>query len=258
MLRHKNVDSGGRAHKFLAPSLHSILLTVLVATYAGTAWADAPGTTLKSAVQQALDENPEIRSRVEAFYASKHDRREAFGGYLPSVDANVSVGTANREYDRRGSFSRNYGEISLTQMLFDGFRVKNRVKRFDHLSRARYYELLDEMENKTLEVADAYLGVRRYREMVKLAQRNLDNHMKTYENVLQRSSTGVGNAADLQQVRGRLALARSNMMTEQANLQTVTARYQRLVGSVPGDVQESVFSQRYAIPAGIKSMLRTS
>lgn len=181
---------------------------------------------LNDVVRQTLDTNPEIQSLVEAFYAATDDRREVFSGYLPSVDIDASMWRANREFDNRSNFSRNYAEISLTQMLFDGFRVKNRLARFDHASRARYYELLDEAQNKALEVTDAYLGVQRYRHLVTLAQRNVDNHLRTYEHVSERAGSGVGNKADLQQVEGRLALARSNLMTEVANLQSVTARYQ--------------------------------
>lgn len=201
-------------------------------------------TDLLSVVQSTLDTNPEIRAHLDAFNASVHDRREVFGGYLPSVDVSASMGQAAREFDNRGSYSRNYAEVSLTQMLFDGFRVRNALAKADHTSRVRYYELLSEAETKALEASEAYLSVQRHRELVKLAQDNLANHQRVHEHIGQRAERGVSNRADLQQIEGRLSLARTNLMTEVANLQSVTARYQRLTGQLP-----AAELQPYAVPA---------
>lgn len=201
-------------------------------------------TDLLSVVQNTLDTNPELRAQLDAFHASTEDRREVFGGYLPSIDLNASVGQANRQFDNRSDYSRNYAEISLTQMLFDGFRVRNALAKADHTSRVRYYEMLDEAETKALEASEAYLSVQRHRELVKLAQDNLANHQRVHEHIGQRAERGVSNRADLQQIEGRLSLARSNLMTEVANLQSVTARYQRLVGQLP-----AAELQPYEVPA---------
>ncbi|SFQ85024.1 outer membrane protein, adhesin transport system [Halopseudomonas formosensis] len=213
-------------------------------------------TDLLSVVQTTLDTNPELRAHLDAFHASTEDRREVFGGYLPSIDLSASVGQANRQFDNRSDYSRNYAEISLTQMLFDGFRVRNALAKADHTSRVRYYELLDEAETKALEASEAYLSVQRHRELVKLAQDNLANHQRVYEHVGQRAERGVSNRADLQQIEGRLSLARSNLMTEVANLQSVTARYQRLVGQLPAEQLQPYEVPAARIPAELGQVLR--
>lgn len=213
-------------------------------------------TDLLSVVQTTLDTNPELRAHLDAFHASTEDRREVFGGYLPSIDLSASVGQANRQFDNRSDYSRNYAEISLTQMLFDGFRVRNALAKADHTSRVRYYELLDEAETKALEASEAYLSVQRHRELVKLAQDNLANHQRVYEHIGQRAERGVSNRADLQQIEGRLSLARSNLMTEVANLQSVTARYQRLVGQLPAEQLQPYEVPAARIPAELGQVLR--
>lgn len=213
-------------------------------------------TDLLSVVQTTLDTNPELRAHLDAFHASTEDRREVFGGYLPSIDLSASVGQANRQFDNRSDYSRNYAEISLTQMLFDGFRVRNALAKADHTSRVRYYELLDEAETKALEASEAYLSVQRHRELVKLAQDNLANHQRVYEHIGQRAERGVSNRADLQQIEGRLSLARSNLLTEVANLQSVTARYQRLVGQLPAEELQPYEVPAARIPAELGQVLR--
>ncbi|PRB82893.1 TolC family outer membrane protein [Pseudomonas sp. MYb185] len=219
--------------------------------------ATEQNTDLLSVVQSTLDTNPELRSRLDAFYASTEDRREVFGGYLPTIDLNASVGQANREFDNRSDYSRNYAEVSLTQMLFDGFGVRNRLAKADHTSRVRYYELLDEAETKALEASEAYFDVLRHRELVKLAQDNLANHQRVHEHIGQRAERGVSNRADLQQIEGRLSLARSNLMTEVANLQSVTARYQRLVGQLPADELQPYEVPGARVPGELGQVLRT-
>lgn len=213
-------------------------------------------TDLLSVVQRTLDTNPELRARLDAFHASTEDRREVFGGYLPSIDLSTTVGQANRQFDNRSDYSRNYAEISLTQMLFDGFRVRNALAKADHTSRVRYYELLDEAETKALEASEVYLSVQRHRELVKLAQDNLSNHQRVYEHIAQRAGRGVSNRADLQQIEGRLSLARSNLMTEVANLQSVTARYQRLVGQLPAEQLQPYEVPAARVPGELGQVLR--
>jgi len=240
----------------------TIRVAKLVLAFSLTAGAGvviaAQQDNLLSVVQESLEKNPEIHVRLNAFQAATHDQREAFGGYLPSLDLNASVGTGDRDYDARGSYSRNYAEISLTQMLFDGFRVRNAVARTEHSSRARYYELLDEAERKALEVAEAYLSVMKFREQVTLAQENVANHQRVQRHVSERASRGVSNRADLKQIDGRLSLARSNLLTEVANLQTVTARFQRLVGRFPAEDLTPYEVQADAVPDDLWQVLNSA
>ncbi|MFA7552629.1 MAG: TolC family outer membrane protein [Spongiibacteraceae bacterium] len=220
--------------------------------------AEKPQDDLLSVVQEALETNPELQFSLHAFQASTHDQREAFGGYLPSLDLNASGGRGDRDYDGRGSYSRNYAEVSLTQMLFDGFRVRNAVARAEHSSRARYYEFLEEAETKALESSEVYLSVLRHRALVTLAQKNVANHQRVQRHVSDRVGQGISNRGDLQQIDGRLSLARSNLMTEIANLQSVTARFQRLVGRFPAENLSPYKVRDGAVPEELRQVLKTA
>ena len=221
------------------------------------AFASQAQDDLLSVVQETLNSNPELQFQLDAFNASVDERRQAFGGYLPSLDLNLSAAQAERDFDNRGSYNRNYAEISLTQMLFDGFKVRNELAKAEHTSLARYYDLLDEAQTKALEASDAYLAVLRHRELVTLAQQNLAHHQRVQEQVADRAKRGVSNRADLQQVDSRVSLARSNLVTEITNLQTVTARFQRLVGRFPADQLSGFEIPEQAIPSSISSVLET-
>lgn len=84
------------------------------------------------------------------------------------------------------------------------------------------------------------MDVQRYRDLVQLAQTNVNNHQRVYNQIQQKTKQGVGNGADLAQISGRLSLAQTNLMTEQANLNDVSARFARIVGVEPSANLEPV------------------
>ena len=192
--------------------------------------------TLEQAVGAAIDTQPEVRARWAAFQASESDRSAARAGYLPSIDVNGEFGATARDYDGRGWYTRGRAEVSVSQMLFDGFFTSSRVKQAGQTRVARYFELMDAVQQKALEAIVAYEDVRQYRATVALAEQNLTAHADVLKLMQERTVSGVGTGADLEQASGRYALAQSNLLTEQANLHDVTARFQRIVGQLPAPV----------------------
>ena len=215
----------------------------------------APITTLDQAVERAINTQPEVQARWEAFLASGEDRRAARGGYLPSIDVRGEFGEASREFDDRGWFTRDNVELSITQMLFDGFLVRSQLKEADQDRLARYYELLDEVQNKALEALEVYEDVRQYRQTLALAQKNYATHENVLALIQERAQSGVSNKADLQQASGRLALAEANLLTERSNLHVVMAHFQRVVGSRPADRLEDFEVASARVPADFATVI---
>ncbi|MFG6177817.1 TolC family outer membrane protein [Halomonas sp. THAF12] len=194
----------------------------------------SPGSSdLQGVVQRSISTNPEVQAAWQAFQAAGYDRRAAWGNYLPSLDASAGVGREDRERDGRGSYDTDYAELTLSQMIYDGFATSSEVERLDRAELVRYYELLDASETTSLEAVRAYLDVQRYRELVRLAQESYRKHLEVFNQIEARALSGAGRGVDLEQISGRLALAESNLMTEASNLHDVTARYQRIIGELP-------------------------
>ncbi|PAU76641.1 agglutination protein [Halomonas salipaludis] len=196
----------------------------------------SPGASnLHDVVQRSISTNPEVRAAWNGLNAAGHMVDSARGNYLPSIDVSAGVGREDREGDGRGSYDTGFAELTLNQMLYDGFATRSEVERLDRAKRVSYYELLDASEDVALEATRAYLDVQRYRELVRLAQQNHADHQRVFERVEERVESGTGRGVDMQQISGRLSLAESNLMTEASNLHDVTARYQRLVGDLPAE-----------------------
>ncbi|MDC8802597.1 TolC family outer membrane protein [Halomonas pacifica] len=215
------------------------------------AWAQASSEQLREVAQQALTSNPQVQSAYHGFLGAEHQVDVARGGYLPSIDVTAGIGQESREGDGRGSFDSDFAEISLTQMIYDGFATRSEVERLDRAKLVRYYELLGASEEVTLEVTRTYQDVRRYRELVELARDNYAKHLEVFEQIEQRVLAGAGRRVDLEQISGRLALAESNLITEASNLHDVSARYQRLVGALPADALAPAPSFEAELPASV-------
>lgn len=209
------------------------LLAFLLVPYC----AHAQVADLKDAAQQAVLSNPEVLARFHALEATKAERDAAFGGFLPRVDVSASTGR-ERRYDNPAlpnSVSQRSNAITLTQLLYDGFATYNDVKRLDHASLVRLFELYDASETVALEVVRAYTDVLRYRTLVEMAEENYVRHRSVFEQIQKKAAAGVGRRVDLEQAAGRLALSEANLLTDTANLHDVSARFQRLVGMPPPD-----------------------
>jgi len=217
--------------------------------------SEASEAVLKETVTQAVNYSPEVQASWHEFLASQQDIRVAKSGYLPSVDLSASAGSRRRDYDGRGNYSANQGEISLTQSLFEGFRTSGQVEHFSQASQVRYFELMDVVESTALEAVRAYQDVVRNRELVRLARDNYAKHREVYSQIEERVVSGVGRRVDLEQVAGRLALAETNLLTEASNLHDVSARYLRIVGQLPPETLPETELANQTLPANIREAL---
>jgi len=191
-------------------------------------------SNLHDAVLQAVTENPEVLAKWNALRAARHEKKAAKGANYPRLDLSGRVGYNKQNNDIRDqNFRPREASLELTQLLFDGFATRNNIRKFDHISLTRYFELLEMSENIALETTRAYLDVLKYRKLLTLATENYSQHLTIYTQVEERVTAGVGRGVDLQQASGRLALAESNRITEATNLHDVSARYLRIVGEPP-------------------------
>lgn len=229
-----------------------ILGVILIGFFSGASQAQ----TAKEAVLQAIESNPDVQASWHAYKAAVQEVKIARAGYWPTVDLSASTGNANRDYDERSTYSTTQGEISLTQMLFNGFKTSSEVKYFNNASLVRYYELMSSVETTALEAVRAYEDVVRTRELVELARANHEKHREVYNQIEDRAQSGVGRRVDLEQVAGRLALAESNLLTEASNLHDVTARYLRVVGKLPEDALDTSALSNHFLPGDIKEALQ--
>lgn len=215
---------------------------------------------LREIAQQAVLKSPEVTTKWRNYKAADEEIGVARGGYFPRLDLSAGAGRENLQTpptNTKDDYSRRGYSLTLNQMVFDGFATRSEVRKLDKARLVRYYELLEASENVALEASKAYLDVLRYRFMLDLAEDNYVRHKATHEQLKARTASGVGRRVDLEQAGSRLALAEVNLTTETANLHDVSARYQRLVGSMPPGVIIPPRLVGSALPPSPKAALET-
>ena len=243
--------------KTIKLSLSSLSLAIL--SVAAHAQSTQP-TGLAAAVQQAINNNPDVTARLNALRAAANEVDVARGQYLPSVDLSASVGRDSDRITSRSpasqSLSRNGLALSASQILWDGMATSKEVSRLGHARLTRYFEFLGATEETALEATRAYLDVERYRKLVSLAEDNYVQHKYAFDQLQTKFKAGVGRGVDAEQANARLALAESNLTTEQANLHDVSARYLRIVGDLPPASSTAVNPQlsKGILPANIDTI----
>lgn len=196
--------------------------------------------SLEEAVATTLSSHPDIRQAYSQFKVKEKQVDQAESGYLPTVDVTAGYGveyTNSPGIRRAGASSENLnrGEfgISLKQSLFSGFETQNEVDRTTAEVVAEQWRLLNTAENIALDVTKGYVNLLRTAQLLELSEKNLDSHKLIFDQIQQRTKSGLGSIADLSQITGRLAQANSNVISAKNNYLDAKAQFMRITGVPP-------------------------
>ncbi|RQZ33849.1 channel protein TolC [Burkholderia sp. Bp9090] len=219
---------------------YPLLAVLALASALAAASSLAAAQSLQEAVEQAIRTNPEVRATTYNREAADQGLKQARAGYWPRVDVDASIGKEQRDDVEtrllglnRTTFTHRNANVTLSQMLFDGFAVRSEVARQQARIDSSANRVASTSEDVALRVVGAYLEVLRRRETTAAAEDNLESHRRIHDQIKLRSDRGVGRRADLYQAESRLALAQDNLRTEQSSLKDAEVAYARLVGSAP-------------------------
>lgn len=200
----------------------------------------ATAVTLEQAVAHTLDTNPQIRLSFNRFKAAEEQVNDARGDYMPQVDLYANYGydwTDSPSGRGRGDHDLEHNPmqsgISLSQLVFDGFRTPGEVKRLGYEASAEQWTLFSAAEDIALTVTQRYIGLLAAQQQYELAEHNLENHQKIHDKIRQRSDSGLGSSADMAQSSGRLARAHSNKIAAYNNLLDAESQYLTVVNQTP-------------------------
>lgn len=213
----------------------------------------AGAASLEDSVRMAIENNPDVGVVKADREAIDQELRQARAQYMPSIDLRGAAGpeytnspaTRNRATrppggDASTTLLRLESQITVAQMLFDGFATRSEVERqkarIDSAS-SRVYEAAEFIG---LDAIEAHLEVLRNQVLVELAQENLAQHERILGQVRQLERRGAGSIADVRQAEARLAAAQNALATTVGNLRDAEALYIAVVGVPPEDLTDPV------------------
>ncbi|MCC7487801.1 MAG: TolC family outer membrane protein [Burkholderiales bacterium] len=233
--------------------LSAPLLALLVASAAGNAGAQA----LKEVVEAALATHPRVLAADAQRRAAAQDLAQARGGYFPTLDVNLGGGrerTSSPDTRATGAdtvrLNRRESGVLLSQNLFAGNATMSEVERQNARLQAAGSRLAETREDIALKAVEVYLEVLKNRELVRLSNENLKDHLVVRDKVRLRVQGGVAQKADLQQALGRVALASSAVTARAGRLREAEANYVTVVGKAPGNLTDPKPSATQTVSAG--------
>ena len=223
-----------------AASAAILALTALAPGYA----AESTAISLKDALKAGVYSNPQYGSAEQNKKATEEELRQGKAGYLPSVDLRADagyehsedIGTRAREGDGDITLSRHDMGLTLTQMLFDGWATPSEVKRQKARVQSAGLRLDGTAELVGLSIVESYLDVLRQRQLLMIAQKNVREHQSILKLVQDGVEAGRTTQADAEQVKGRLAAAKTNESSTLQSLKNAESEYKRAVGEMPGEL----------------------
>jgi len=195
--------------------------------------ANARAETLQEAVQSVLQNNPDVKAVAYNRLARDQEVRQAMADFFPKVDTSLSGGYVNYNHPNNDHYRPKSATVSVNQNVFRGGATLSETKRQKSRVASEAYLLQETSENTALLACKVYLNYLRALEQEALAKENLLIHERLYDQIQLRSRAGVDRKVDLEQVTARLALARSNLIVTQANVENARTDYQAVIGCLP-------------------------
>jgi adhesin transport system outer membrane protein len=215
------------------------LLTLTASVFSATLMLSqaVSAQSLTEAVDKTIKSNPTVLANANYRQSVDKTIDQARAGYYPQVDLNLGIGRERTENNTTAPghthLTRGEAGLSASQMLYDGFATKSSIEQTQSLSESAGYDVFDTAETTSLRAVQVYLDVLRRQDLLALTETNLESHDTIFSQIDQRSQSGVGNSADLEQTKGRVALSQANLVSNQGNLQDAMSNYNRVVGNMP-------------------------
>ena len=218
-------------------------------------------TSLKEAVAFGLKSDPAILAEISRFEGKEVSVSVAKSGYYPTLDLGLGIGYEKTKRDNPhgaapvdADETRKEASARFRQPLFEGFKTSSSVDVSTADRDATLYALHTLAENKALEIVKAYLGVIKAKRIITLAETNLETHNEILDSIKQRYKQGVSDKADLIQIKGRVASAKSDLYAAKNNALDAEALYLKVVGEAPTDL-ERLYADDVIVPETLEASL---
>ena len=196
---------------------------------------------LREAVQAALNTNPEIRQAVSNKQATREERRQAEGLWLPRISVEASAGVRSLRNPTRRSIGIAdetlwpvEGSITADQLLFDMGGRQAEIRRQASRTDAAAARIEERSEFVALNVSRAYIDYLLQQRLVAIATDNTTFHERLAGDLREGVAKGSISIADQQQAEERLQSARARLTEAREDLDTAAIQFQTLAG-VPID-----------------------
>lgn len=213
--------------------------------------------TLKESVVEVLNTNPLVQERLRNYRATQQDMTISESEYYPRVDFRAtagfnSPGYLNSDIKPKDNYENYETSIVLTQNIFDGFSTMHKIKYQEARTLAAAYNYVEVASDTVFKMTQAYLNVIRGRELLKIANENVQLNIQIYNNIKDLYNAGLTTDSEVKKIQSFLSLARSNLTVQKNNTQDTIYTFRRILGRMPDPSQMSLPEGELPMPESIQ------
>jgi len=204
--------------------------------------------SLKEGVDEVLSTNPVVQERLHNYRATLEDLRTTEAQYLPTLDYTGSIArektdSPNTNFKSETLNTYNHS-LQVTQNLFNGFGTtyESDYNKARILSSA--YNYVENANDTAFKFITAYITAFKAREVLKIAESNVKYDKEIQTKVEKLFNAGLTTRSEVEKAETTLALAESNFVVSQNNLDDALFNLERVYGkSVKAEeLQSEVFN----------------
>ena len=205
----------------------------------------AHAETLADAITAAYQSNPNIQAQRAAMRALDENYTQARAAYGLQASAQFSEGYGYAKGPQTRTSGRTIhedavgpsSEVSLSQALYTNGRYAARLRGVEAQIKAARENLRRIEMDLLVRVTNAYVSVRRDREVLRISQGGETFLRKQLQDTEDKYSVRQVTLTDVQQAKARLASASTQLANAQAQLSVSIAYYASLVGHLPDTLE---------------------
>lgn len=210
----------------------------------------ASAQSLRESVVYALENHPSIEGVRLGYRAAEHGTAAIFSEFFPEISIGITAGRTHQDNATsrgldvtRGAAYSGLGEgnITVRQMLFDGFEVRNRVRSAEARMHSLDYKLLDIEGLVTLHVAQSYVDILRIQHALRILSEQSASIKDYKQRIADMVSEGVADEVELQQARDVAMIIDGVRSVYDGQLISARAMYAEAVGQEFTDAAEHMF-----------------
>ncbi len=196
------------------------------------------GLTLQEGVNEVLSTNPIVQERLHNYRATLEDLRTTEAQYLPTLDyaatyaREITNSPSTRIQNSGGDVSLNGYEhsLQLTQNLFNGFGTTYESDYNKARILAAAYNYVENANDTAFNFTTAYINAVKARDIVDIARANVTYNQDISKKVEKLFNAGMTTRSEVEKAETSLALAQSNFVVSQNNLDDALFNLERVYG----------------------------
>ncbi|AKJ42156.1 hypothetical protein QQ39_08705 [Pragia fontium] len=181
----------------------------------------------------AINRSPTIKYHTGRIASAESSIGEARSGWLPNVSLNAGNELTKTNKDNNNNDDGNTYSLKVEQNIFDFGRTGDRVDYAEHNRTSEVYTAFDEAEVLSSKVAEIYLNILKYQDLIDINKKNSIEHRNILTLAEARASGGVDSRGDVEQVEVRIKGLDAELSNYEAQLKAAQEDYLILVGKRP-------------------------